>query len=105
MEEFISVKGWKSLGNKLSNKKVKQIKWLDSLQYEEEQQTSSERNTEEVPESNNTIPVKDEHNETLIIKNVEVEEIAETEDEETIKTSSKKPNISDEGAQQITLDL
>ena len=25
LEEFISIKGWRALGNKLSNKKVKQI--------------------------------------------------------------------------------
>ena len=68
LEEFISVKGWKSLGNKLSNKKVKEIKWLDSLPYEE------------VSESNDTIPIKDEHNEPLIIKDVEVGEITLTEE-------------------------
>jgi len=93
LEEFISVKGWKSLGNKLSNKKVKEIKWLDSLPYEE------------VSESNDTIPIKDEHNEPLIIKDVEVGEITQTEEKERTENSSEKPNISDEGAQQITLDL
>ncbi|MBT6699097.1 MAG: DNA gyrase/topoisomerase IV subunit A, partial [Flavobacteriales bacterium] len=93
LEEFISIKGWKSLGNKLSNKKVKEIKWLDSLPYEE------------VSESNDTIPIKDEHNEPLIIKDVEVGEITQTEEKERTDNSSENPNVSDEGAQQITLDL
>ena len=34
-----------------------------------------------------------------------MEEIIETEDEEITGNSTEKPNISDEGAQQITLDL
>ena len=66
---------------------------MDSLPYEE------------VSESNDTIPVKDEQNEPLIIKDVEVEEITQTEEKERSEKSSRKPNISDEGAQQITLDL
>ena len=84
--------------------KVKEIKWLDSLPYEEDQ-SISESNTEDVSEHTDIIPIKEKHNETLIIKNVEVEEIAETEEEETTENSSEKPNISDEGAKQITLDL
>ena len=93
LEEFISVKGWKSLGNKLSNKKVKEIKWLDPLPYEE------------VSESNDIIPINDEQNESQIIKDLEVGKITQNEEKERTKNSFEKPNISDEGAQQITLDL
>ena len=66
---------------------------MDSLPYEE------------VSESNDTIPIKDEHNEPLIIKDVEVGEITQTEEKERTDNSSENPNVSDEGAQQITLDL
>ena len=96
-------KEWIEL-NKLSNKKVKEIKWLDSLQHESGQ-TLSEEKSEEITESNDTRRSKEKHKETIIIKNVEVEKISEKEDEEKDVDSSEKPNIADEGAQQITLDL
>ncbi len=39
LEEFISIKGIKALGNQLTSEKVKQINLLDSLPYEEEMQS------------------------------------------------------------------
>ena len=49
--------------------------------------------------------IKEKPNETLIIKNVEVKKIKEKDVKKTHKTFNDKPNISDEGAEQITLDL
>ena len=73
LKEFISVKGSKALGNKLTNKKVKEINTLEPLEY---------------------IPVQKE----IIEPDGEVIEVKE-------KKSTDKPNISDEGSQQITLEL
>ncbi|MDT0685848.1 DNA gyrase/topoisomerase IV subunit A [Autumnicola psychrophila] len=42
IEEFISVKGIKALGNQLTTEKVKQINILDPLPYEEEEESSPE---------------------------------------------------------------
>ncbi|SKB33742.1 topoisomerase-4 subunit A [Salegentibacter holothuriorum] len=42
IEEFISVKGIKALGNQLTTDKVKQINPLDPLPYEEEEETPAE---------------------------------------------------------------
>ncbi len=104
IEEFISVKGWKSLGNKLSNKKVKEIKWLDSLPYKEDQYPTA-NNSEQVSEYTEVIPAKEQQNESQIIKDEEVGGITQNKEKERTEKSSEKPNISDEGAQQITLDL
>ena len=53
LEEFISVKGEKALGNKLTSKKVKEINLLDALPYaepieiiESESEIIEEKNTE-----------------------------------------------------------
>ena len=74
LEEFISVKGSKALGNKLTNKKVKEINTLEPLEY--------------IPEQKEIIEPDGE--------------VIEVEEE---KKSTDKPNISDEGSQQITLEL
>ncbi|MBI6115238.1 DNA gyrase/topoisomerase IV subunit A [Salegentibacter maritimus] len=42
IEEFISIKGIKALGNQLTTEKVKQINPLDPLPYEEEEETPAE---------------------------------------------------------------
>ncbi|MDT0690605.1 DNA gyrase/topoisomerase IV subunit A [Salegentibacter sp. F188] len=42
IEEFISVKGIKALGNQLTTEKVKQINILDPLPYEEEEETPAD---------------------------------------------------------------
>jgi topoisomerase-4 subunit A len=74
LEEFINVKGTKALGNKLTNKKVKEINTLEPLEYI-------------VPED----------------EIIELEgEVIEVEEE---KNDEVKSNISDEGSQQITLEL
>ena len=70
LDEFISVKGFKALGNRLTNKKVKDIKKLDSLD-----------------------DVSLDH-----------DNISDNTDDKGNK-ENKKPNVSDEGAQQITLEL
>ena len=36
IEDFISIKGSKALGNKLTSKKVKEINLIDSLPYEDD---------------------------------------------------------------------
>ncbi|MEJ6748691.1 MAG: DNA gyrase/topoisomerase IV subunit A, partial [Flavobacteriales bacterium] len=82
IEEFITIKGWKALGNKLTNKKIKEIKLLNSLPYKEVQEEIREQEIE-------------------VIEDVS-QEVAEIETEDS---SDNKPNISDEGPHQITLDL
>jgi topoisomerase-4 subunit A len=50
LEQFISVKGIKALGNQLTTDKIKQINLMDSLPYEEiieEQETIAEEHSEE----------------------------------------------------------
>ena len=80
LEEFISIKGWKALGNKLTNKKVKEIKWLESLS------NNSDQNIDNQGDKSN------EESDIII-------------DELDLKEKIKKPNVSDEGTQQISLDL
>ena len=89
IEEFISVKGWKALGNKLTNKKIKEVKWLDPLPFTQ---------VEEVNEDQEELKMKIEESTVNTIIEEEIVEQTEVKD-------SKKPNVSDEGAQQITLDL
>ncbi len=50
LEEFISIKGIKSLGNQLTSEKVKQVNHLDSLPYEEPEIDEVEVIEEEVVE-------------------------------------------------------
>ncbi|MFD1095819.1 DNA gyrase/topoisomerase IV subunit A [Salegentibacter chungangensis] len=58
LEEFISVKGIKALGNQLTTEKVKQINLLDPLPYEEEKEVPAEDievvDEESVEDSENT---------------------------------------------------
>ncbi len=42
LEKFISIKGIKAMGNQLTTEKVKQINLLDSLAFEEEEETPAE---------------------------------------------------------------
>ena len=80
LEEFISVKGWKALGNKLTNKKVKEIKWLESLPYNSDNNIDNEEDKSNYDSETNTDKFK-------------------------LNEEIKKPNVSDEGTQQISLDL
>ena len=89
IEEFISIKGWKALGNKLTNKKIKEVKLLDPLPF---------THVEEVNEDQEESEMKIQETIVNTIKEKENVEQKEVKD-------SKKPNVSDEGAQQITLDL
>jgi len=105
LEEFISIKGWKALGNKLTNKKVKEIKWLESLSFTEEvvvpkieelSEVSEAVAPEEVAPEITSKKVED----TSVIESIKIDEIKELKE-----SKPDNPNISDEGAQQITLDL
>ena len=97
LEEFISIKGWKSLGNKLTNKKIKKMNWLKSLPYEEQEISGIGEDIQSKTTNTNL-------DENSIIESVELEKIIEKKIDKT-KETTKNPNISDEGAQQITLDL
>jgi len=57
VEEFISIKGIKALGNQLSAEKIKKINSLDSLPYEEVEETPAE-NIEVIDEE--SVPGKEE---------------------------------------------
>ncbi|WP_299781073.1 DNA gyrase/topoisomerase IV subunit A [uncultured Formosa sp.] len=50
LEEFISVKGIKALGNQLTTDKVKQINLLESLPYEVEEENNEEENDTDMSE-------------------------------------------------------
>ena len=78
-----------ALGNKLTNKKIKEVKWLDPLPY---------THVEEFNEDPEELEMKIEESKVNTIKEEEIVEKKKVKD-------SKKPNVSDEGAQQITLDL
>lgn len=89
IEEFISIKGWKALGNKLTNKKIKEVKWLESLPFIPVEKSNEYQEELEMKIEESTVNTNKDEN--IIVK----KEIID----------SKKPNVSDEGAQQITLDL
>lgn len=97
LEEFISIKGWKALGNKLTNKKVKKMNWLQSLPYEEQEIFG-------IGEDILSKTTDTDLDENAIIESGELEKIIEKKIDKTKETTTKT-NISDEGAQQITLDL
>ena len=59
MEEFIAVKGINAIGNKLSNKKIKEIHLLEPLPFEPEKE-------KEIVEVENTINEKEEDGNTQI---------------------------------------
>ncbi|MBT5858379.1 MAG: DNA gyrase/topoisomerase IV subunit A, partial [Flavobacteriales bacterium] len=98
-EDFISLKGWKALGNKLSNKKVKEIKLSDSLPFDQEIIAEV---TEEIKEQKDIVEIDVKAEVTSVIEKIEVDAIVDNSPEEE---NENKPNTSDEGAQQITLDL
>ena len=94
IEEFISVKGEKALGNKLTSKKVKEINLIDSLPYKEIIEQELEIIEEIIEVAEKPIEVKTE---------IELEITNEPE----VKESSKevKPEDDEYGGGQITLEL
>ena len=104
IEEFITIKGWKALGNKLTNKKIKEIKLLNSLPYKEVQEEIMEQEIEVIEDVSQEV-AEIETEDSAIIQKVEVEKITEKEEDVKEDSSDNKPNISDEGPHQITLDL
>jgi topoisomerase-4 subunit A len=50
VEEVVDVRGWRAMGNKLTLDKVKDIKWLESLP-EEKEENNTEESEEEEPEN------------------------------------------------------
>ena len=51
VEEFISVKGYKAMGNQLSDKKIKSIRLKESLPYEVEAEEAIEEIEVNLPEA------------------------------------------------------
>ena len=98
-EDFISLKGWKALGNKLSNKKIKEIKLSDSLPFDQEIVAEV---TEEIKEQQDIVEIDVKAEVTSVIEKIAVDEIVDNSPEDE---NENKPNISDEGPHQITLDL
>ena len=87
IENFIAVKGYKALGNKLTNKKIKEINLLDPLPYKD----VAIQNTND----NIISEVTEEHVKSKI--ELEITNIGEEE-------SSKDADSEDSGGQ-ITLEL
>jgi topoisomerase-4 subunit A len=104
IEEFITIKGWKALGNKLTNKKIKEIKLLNSLAYKEVQEEICEQIIEVLEDVSQEV-TEIETEDSAIIQKIEVEKITEKVVDVKEDSSDNKPNISDEGPHQITLDL
>jgi topoisomerase-4 subunit A len=94
LEEFISVKGEKALGNKLTSKKIKKINLLDPLPYTEVIKEVEEIVPEVLPEV-----VEEE----IIEINTEIE-LNITNDSEEIEYE-KKDDDDESSAGQITLEL
>ena len=92
LEEFISIKGAKAMGNRLTSKKVKEINLLDSLPYTEVIEEVEEIVSEVLPEV-----VEEE----VIEINTEIE-LNITNDSEEIKEDNEDDDNSDG---QITLEL
>ena len=93
LEEFISVKGEKALGNKLTSKKIKKINLLDPLPY-----------TEVIKEVEEIVPevLAEVVEEEIIEINTEIE-LNITNDSEEIEYEKKDDDESSAG--QITLEL
>lgn len=68
VEDFISVKGIKALGNQLTSEKVKNVNALDSLPYEEEEETPV-KDIEVMEEQEEKPPSKEVKNGTKDVKN------------------------------------
>ena len=102
LEEFITIKGEKSLGNKLTTNKVKEINLIDSLPYEESQKETV--SIELIPELDTTAVATEQTTEEVVEINTEIE-LNITNDIET--TTSKKENTTDddETSGQTTLEL
>ena len=73
------------------------MNWLESLPYEEQEISGMDENIQSKTTDTNL-------DENSIIESVEVEKIVEKKTSNT-EEANNKSNISDEGAQQITLDL
>ena len=106
IEEFITIKGWKALGNKLTNKKIKEIKLLDSLPYMEVKEEITEE-IREIIETEEVGEVEIIMEEEPKVKKEDTPIAKKEEEKEDKKKESDKDNlnISDEGPHQITLDL
>ncbi len=81
LEEFISVKGMKAMGNQLTTHKLKQINLLDPIEPEEE--------VEVVQEEEETVEVVENNEEKT---SVEVEENTVKEEPDTIEEEKKSSN-------------
>ena len=69
IDEFISIKGAKSLGNRLSSKKINSLKLLDSLDYIEENEEIDNVISTDIPLTiinNNEINDSDDKGQTTL---------------------------------------
>jgi topoisomerase-4 subunit A len=69
LDEFISIKGAKSLGNRLSSKKINSLKLLDSLEYFEENEEVENVISTDIPLTiinNNEINDSDDKGQTTL---------------------------------------
>jgi topoisomerase-4 subunit A len=82
VEEFISVKGYKAKGKRLSNFVIKKMDWLEPLPYDPPEPDQEEKEEEEIEEG---IVITEEKND-----NIEVQ-VSESVEEE--KTSTTKETI------------
>jgi topoisomerase-4 subunit A len=97
VEDFISIKGIKALGNKLTNHKVKSIDILEPLPYEESQEQG-------LPKANNALSEE--------LKNVPVDDQIKTTKKVVPIMASKKPDpvelitpIADSPSQEVEFEI
>ena len=104
VEDFISVKRFKALGNRLTTHKVKSIDMLEPLPYEEHQEEEMSKADIALSEELETVPVKDQIQETRKVAKGEKKAV-------TIKPS-KKPEpvelitpIADSPSQEVEFEI
>jgi topoisomerase IV subunit A len=116
LEEFISIKGMKAIGNRLSQYKVKNIDLLESLPYEEPVAEEVEEEEEEILEIEDEAVVDEEMEDEIEEEEEENEEkedatenmeLTNGEDKPKIEEKKTKPNpikeVKDDEDNQMTL--
>lgn len=87
IEEFITVKGYKAKGKRVSNHDIKKIKLLDPLPYEEKSENDDEITDEKVDEVEDTIKEKTDNK---VDKSEKKNDRLEDKNEEKTKMKKEK---------------
>ena len=104
LEEFITVKGLKAIGNRLTTYKVKNIDLLDPLPYEEpeEELEEQEEPEEEIVEENDESVVSEQSKETEVVEEVVKDDDQPKKEQPKTKKGPIK-DVDDDKKDQMTL--